>query len=247
MRSQCGRCEVRGARCAGARRRLSPRTVTRQALARPRRSAREARRRGSWELGVGSWELSIVRGRPSGRPRTTRALELVPQRELHTAARVAVAGRIRAIVGAERRLDVGEHVHVADIEARRVGEVERIPPEPQPLVVRPGHVPRLGDAQVDAEVAVTAEHVARPTLTRVVEPQKLKRLLGRDREGTRLAFENVLGRPCGRKLGRILERGVALQVPVGRPAGAAVVDVEREAAREPEQARDTPPADDRVD
>ena len=185
--------------------------------------------------------------RHSGTASRMSYLELVPQRELHAASCVAVAGCIRPVVGAERSLDVREHVHIADIEAWRVGQVERIPAEPQALIVRPGHGPRLGDAQVDAEVAVTAEHVARPTLTRVVEAQKLKRLLGRDREGTRLAFENVLGRPRRRKLGRILERGVALQVPVGRPAGAAVVDVEREAACEPEQAGDTPSADDRVD
>ena len=70
----------------------------------------------------------------------------------------------------------------------------------QPLVVRPGHVPRLGDAQVDAEIAVTAEHVARPTLTRVVEPQKLERLLGRDRERTRLASRTFLVVPVGGSL-----------------------------------------------
>src|SRR5262245_58711910 len=73
--------------------------------------------------------------------------ELVTQRELHAAARLRVAGGQRTVVAAEAGA-IREHVQLADVELRRVGQVEDVPPEPEPVVLDAGRE-RLRDAEVD--------------------------------------------------------------------------------------------------
>ena len=54
-------------------------------------------------------------------------------------------------------------VSCADVELRRVGDVEHVPAEAQP-VIGDAEPERLAQAQVDGEVAVAAEHVAHARL-----------------------------------------------------------------------------------
>src|SRR5262249_2776263 len=102
-------------------------------------------------------------------------LELVPQCVLHAAAGAAVAGRERSVVGPERVGTIREHRHVADVHSHGIRDVEDVPTEPQLLVLRPRHRPGLGEAEVDVEVAIAAEHVAQARLTGVVAAEVVHR------------------------------------------------------------------------
>src|SRR5687767_164770 len=91
---------------------------------------------------------------------TESRLELVPEGKLHAASRLRVAGGERAVIAAEAG-GIGRVGQVADVELRRVGQVEHIPAEAQAMI-RDSQRPRLAHAGVDREVAVAPEDVTQP-------------------------------------------------------------------------------------
>src|SRR6187402_2239322 len=96
------------------------------------------------------------RPRPEAGPGRT-SLEFVAQRELHAAPRLRVAGRECAVVAAEAG-EVRRVRQLRDVELRRVGRVEDVPAEAQP-VIRDADLERLAQAEIDVEVPVAAEQV----------------------------------------------------------------------------------------
>ncbi len=156
------------------------------------------------------------------------------------ASQVARTPSVLAEIG-----DIRETLQLSNVELRGIGHVEHVPTEAKPVIGDAGR-PRLADARIDREIPVAAENVADAHLARQRAPEE-RQGLGRVLKWARPVVDDVPRRFRRRKAIGIDQHRVALNVPVGCPARATVVNVERKATRPAHQPCDRPVADDLVE
>src|SRR5581483_927468 len=198
-------------------------------------------------------ETRLDRSRSSPVRPSAVVLELVAQRNLHAPRS---AQHLRVITERRGVFDAG--VQRSCIEVSRIGDIEDFPAELQLVVLRVGHPEALGEAKVQAAIAIRAKDVPLAALAGGRKAELLYSFIWK-REQVGIGAAAGMGSEvhvlrgwarAGCQTQRIgadgCASGIALQVPIGRPT-APVNDVCRNTGVGADDAGNLPAADNAID